>query len=84
MADILPAGTPAPDFTLPVTPDQKLSLSELISGSQSLMKLLATETPPLNDTELPARSLDIANTYGSSPARRRQTHRQTLTVWPNL
>ena len=29
MADILPAGTPAPDFTLPVTPDQKLSLSEL-------------------------------------------------------
>ena len=29
MADILPAGTPAPDFTLPVTPDQKLSLNEL-------------------------------------------------------
>ena len=29
MADILPAGTPAPDFTLSVTPDQKLSLSEL-------------------------------------------------------
>ena len=29
MSDILPAGTPAPDFTLPVTPDQKLSLSEL-------------------------------------------------------
>ena len=29
MADILPAGTPAPDFTLPVTPDQKLSLKEL-------------------------------------------------------
>ncbi len=29
MSDILPAGTQAPDFTLPVTPDQKLSLSEL-------------------------------------------------------
>ena len=29
MADILPAGTQAPDFSLPVTPDQKLSLSEL-------------------------------------------------------
>jgi peroxiredoxin len=25
----LPAGTPAPDFTLPVTPDQRISLSEL-------------------------------------------------------
>jgi peroxiredoxin len=29
MANVLPAGTPAPDFTLPVTPDQKLSLVEL-------------------------------------------------------
>jgi len=29
MAAILPAGTPAPDFSLPVTPDQKLSLGEL-------------------------------------------------------
>jgi peroxiredoxin len=29
MADILPAGTTAPDFKLSVTPDQKLSLSEL-------------------------------------------------------
>jgi peroxiredoxin len=29
MADILPAGAQAPDFSLPVTPDQKLSLSEL-------------------------------------------------------
>jgi peroxiredoxin len=29
MADILPAGTPAPDFKLSVTPDQKLSLNEL-------------------------------------------------------
>src|SRR5580698_8272399 len=29
MANILAAGRPAPDFTLPVTPDQKLSLSEL-------------------------------------------------------
>ncbi len=29
MSDILTAGTPAPDFTLGVTPDQKLSLSEL-------------------------------------------------------
>ncbi len=26
---ILPAGTPAPDFSLPATPDQRLSLSEL-------------------------------------------------------
>ena len=29
MANILPAGTPAPDFTLHVTPDQTLSLQEL-------------------------------------------------------
>ena len=29
MADILSPGTPAPDFTLPVTPDQKLSLRDL-------------------------------------------------------
>ena len=29
MADILPPGAQAPDFTLNVTPDQKLSLSEL-------------------------------------------------------
>jgi len=29
MSNVLPAGTPAPDFTLPVTPDQKLSLQEL-------------------------------------------------------
>ncbi len=29
MADILATGTPAPEFSLHVTPDQKLSLSEL-------------------------------------------------------
>lgn len=29
MAYLLPPGTPAPEFSLPVTPDQKLSLSEL-------------------------------------------------------
>jgi len=29
MAEVLPAGTRAPEFTLHVTPDQKLSLSEL-------------------------------------------------------
>ncbi len=29
MANILPPGTVAPDFSLHVTPDQKLSLSEL-------------------------------------------------------
>src|SRR5580692_9233555 len=29
MSSILPAGKPAPDFNLHVTPDQKLSLSEL-------------------------------------------------------
>jgi peroxiredoxin len=29
MSNILSAGTPAPDFTLHVTPDQKLSLKEL-------------------------------------------------------
>ena len=29
MPDVLPPGTKAPDFTLPVTPDQKLSLQEL-------------------------------------------------------
>jgi peroxiredoxin len=29
MADILPAGTPAPEFTLRVTPNEKLTLSDL-------------------------------------------------------
>jgi peroxiredoxin len=29
MSDILVSGTPAPDFTLAVTPDQRLSLREL-------------------------------------------------------
>src|SRR2546425_3271405 len=29
MSNVLPPGTPAPDFALPVTPDQKLSLQEL-------------------------------------------------------
>jgi peroxiredoxin len=29
MSDVLPAGTPAPEFTLNVTPDQRLSLKEL-------------------------------------------------------
>jgi peroxiredoxin len=29
MSNLLPAGTSAPDFTLPVTPDQKLSLRDL-------------------------------------------------------
>jgi peroxiredoxin len=29
MSNVLPAGSEAPDFSLPVTPDQKLSLSEL-------------------------------------------------------
>jgi peroxiredoxin len=29
MASLLTAGTPAPEFKLPVTPDQRLSLSEL-------------------------------------------------------
>jgi peroxiredoxin len=29
MSKVLPSGEPAPDFTLPVTPDEKLSLREL-------------------------------------------------------
>ena len=29
MSSVLPAGTPAPDWTLPVTPDQKLTLRDL-------------------------------------------------------
>ncbi|MGA2960877.1 MAG: redoxin domain-containing protein [Candidatus Korobacteraceae bacterium] len=29
MSNVLSPGTPAPDFTLPVTPDQKISLGEL-------------------------------------------------------
>jgi peroxiredoxin len=29
MSDVLPAGTPAPEFTLHVTPDQQLSLKDL-------------------------------------------------------
>lgn len=33
--ELLPAGTPAPDFTLHATPDQTLSLSELGAESRS-------------------------------------------------
>ena len=29
MSEILPAGAPAPDFTLPITPSEKLTLSDL-------------------------------------------------------
>ena len=49
MANILPAGTPAPEFSLNVTPDQKLSLSELRGRSVILAFYTADWSPVCGD-----------------------------------
>src|SRR5688572_25776661 len=46
MAEILPAGTPAPDFTLHVTPDQELSLSEL-KGRRVILAFYPADWSPV-------------------------------------
>jgi peroxiredoxin len=46
MSDILPAGTTAPDFSLHVTPDQKLSLSEL-RGKPVILALYPADWSPV-------------------------------------
>jgi peroxiredoxin len=45
----LPAGTPAPDFTLRATPDQSLSLSELRGRPVVLIFYPADWSPVCND-----------------------------------
>jgi peroxiredoxin len=47
--DALPAGTPAPDFTLRATPDQTLSLSELRGRPVVLIFYPADWSPVCND-----------------------------------
>jgi len=49
MAEILPAGSTAPDFQLPVTPDQKLSLGELRGRSVVLAFYPADWSPVCGD-----------------------------------
>ena len=49
MAEILPAGSTAPDFQLPVTPDQKLSLSELRGRPVVLAFYPADRSPVCGD-----------------------------------
>jgi peroxiredoxin len=51
MTDILPPGTPAPDFTLPVTPDQKLSLREL-RGRPVILAFYPADFSPVCGDEL--------------------------------
>jgi peroxiredoxin len=46
MANILAAGTQAPAFTLPVTPDQTLSLSELL-GSRVILAFYPADWSPV-------------------------------------
>jgi peroxiredoxin len=46
MAELLKPGTPAPDFTLHVTPDQKLSLSEL-RGRPVIMAFYPADWSPV-------------------------------------
>lgn len=49
MSAILAPGTPAPDFQLPVTPDQKLSLSELRGKPVVLVFYPADWSPVCSD-----------------------------------
>src|ERR1700727_2022571 len=49
MPNILPAGTPAPDFTLRVTPDQNLSLRDLASRPVVLAFYPADWSPVCGD-----------------------------------
>jgi peroxiredoxin len=51
MSAILPAGTPAPDFTLHVTPDQTLSLSEL-RGRPVVLAFYPADWSPVCSDEL--------------------------------
>jgi len=51
MAKLLGAGTLAPDFTLPVTPDQKLSLSEL-RGRPVILAFYPSDFSPVCGDEL--------------------------------
>lgn len=51
MAKILGAGTAAPDFTLSVTPDQKLSLSEL-RGQPVILAFYPSDFSPVCGDEL--------------------------------
>jgi peroxiredoxin len=46
MSALLPPGTPAPDFQLPVSPDQKLSLSEL-RGSPVILAFYPADWSPV-------------------------------------
>jgi peroxiredoxin len=46
MSPILPAGTPAPDFTLPMTPDQRTSLGEL-RGSAVVLAFYPADWSPV-------------------------------------
>jgi peroxiredoxin len=46
MARILPAGTPAPDFTLRVTPDQNLSLGDL-AGKPAILAFYPADWSPV-------------------------------------
>jgi peroxiredoxin len=48
---ILPAGTPAPDFTLPVTPDQQITLSEL-RGRPVILAFYPADWSPVCGDEL--------------------------------
>jgi peroxiredoxin len=47
----LPAGTPAPDFTLPSTPDQKVSLSEF-RGQPLILVIYPADWSPVCGDEL--------------------------------
>ncbi len=51
MASILPAGTTAPDFTLRVTPDQNLSLSEL-KGKPVILAFYPADWSPVCGDQL--------------------------------
>ena len=46
MSNVLPPGSAAPDFTLPVTPDQKLSLQEL-RGQPVIMAFYPADWSPV-------------------------------------
>ena len=46
MSNVPPADTPAPDFTLPVTPDQKISLQEL-RGQPAILAFYPADWSPI-------------------------------------
>jgi peroxiredoxin len=51
MSDILASGTPAPDFTLSVTPDQRLSLKEL-RGKPVILAFYPADWSPVCSDQL--------------------------------